>query len=508
MTQSQLVFGTPYELNSSQGDQAMITGQHSVHTRRAAPTPEILKLALAVSVGLTILLSLIVFCGWQQQENAVKTLGIDAAPSVVAAHRIKIYIESLDADLCNELLLPPASSSEWVKDFDRARAEIGSNLIAAAKNITYGDAELIPIQTIQEGLGGFLMSAQAARDEHNRGNNAGMLECYRRNYRILKRDLIPAADTLNQANNKVLQQTYQNQKRIGGITGFIVFTAGSALIVLLIIVQLYLRRRFRRQLNVCLLAATIFSIMFVWFTQQAFSENAKHMKGIKEDSYDSVLALLDARADAYEANAAESRWLLDRQNREEHSKTFLDFTFRLVKFSGNQTFEGCVKTGLQRNRQMGGYLKSGLSAVQAGAEVRRQFPYSNFDGALRNALDNITFPDPDPLKDEPTQSVETLRTFGVYYKLDERIRALENSGQHNKAVDFCMSMKPGDSNWAFFQFDQSLERWLKINEQWMKMYTDKAFGDIQHFPIITPVFATLVAVLIFFGLIPRINEYK
>lgn len=487
----------------------MISGRQTVQTTKAAAsTPDILKLALASSSGLTVLLSLIVFFCWQQQQDAVKTLGVDAAPSVVAAHRIKIYIESLDADLCNELLLPLNNNSEWVKEFEKARYNIGSNLIAAAKNITYGDAELIPIQKIEESLGRFLMYAQASRDEHNRGNKPGMLDNYRRAYQILKHDLIPAADALNQANNEILQQTYQNQRRASGLTGFLILIAGTALIVVLITIQFYLRRRFRRQLNVSLLVATIISVLFVWYTQQAFSENANDMKGIKEDSYDSVLALLDARADAYEANAAESRWLLDRQNREEHDKTFHDFTTKLVTFSGNQTFEKCVEIGRKRNQQMVRHLKSGLGAVQAGQAARRQFPYSNFDGALRRALDNITFPDPDPLKDEPSQSIETFRTYGVYYNLDERIRALDNAGQHDKAVDFCMSMRPGDSNWAFFQFDQRLENWLKINENWMKHYTDQAFADIRNLPLATPITAAVVALLIFLGLSPRIREYK
>src|SRR5262245_12906401 len=114
-------------------------------SRWTSTTPARLKTALTVSWMLAGALCVVVLFGWTQHWRAVQTVGVDAAPSVVAAHKIKIYIETLDADLVNELLGTPGEMADYVKDFDKNRVEIGKQIVAASKNITYGDAEQVPI---------------------------------------------------------------------------------------------------------------------------------------------------------------------------------------------------------------------------------------------------------------------------------------------------------------------------------------------------------------------------
>jgi protein-S-isoprenylcysteine O-methyltransferase Ste14 len=63
----------------------------------AQTTPARLRAALVVGWILCGALCLVVLMGWSQHRHAVQAVGIDAAPSVVAAHKIKIYIETLDA---------------------------------------------------------------------------------------------------------------------------------------------------------------------------------------------------------------------------------------------------------------------------------------------------------------------------------------------------------------------------------------------------------------------------
>ena len=72
-------------------------------SRLTRTTPARLKTALGVGWALAGALCVVVLLGQAQHERAAKTLGNDAAPSVVAAHKIRIYIETLDADLANDL---------------------------------------------------------------------------------------------------------------------------------------------------------------------------------------------------------------------------------------------------------------------------------------------------------------------------------------------------------------------------------------------------------------------
>jgi len=495
---SQFVFDLPLR----QAHQLVASG-----SRWISPTPTRLKIALTGSWVLAAVLCVVVLFGQAQHWHAVQTVGVDAAPSVVAAHKIKISIETLDADLVNELLGTPGEMADYVKDFDKNRVEIGQQIIAASKNITYGAAEQVPIQQIQDSLGRYLMVAQAARDAHSRGEQTSILSEYRKGYKMFKEEIVPAANALNAANNSVLQATYEAQKRASQQMLILTLVVGSALILLLIVTQVYVTRHFRRMLNPALALATAVAVAFVCYTASAFVSHAHNLQGVKQDSYDSVAALLDARADAYEANAAESRWLLDWQMRAEHERTFFEYAGKLATFSNGQTFEKAYTIAQRRKALMAERLKKGDKPVTAGLDARTASPLDGMDGALRKALDNITFPDANPLKDEPTQSAETLRTFGVYYSLDAKIRELELAGRHADAVAFCLSMQEGKSNWAFFKFDESLEHWLQLNEDWMHRYTAAAFSDIAGLQYAAPVLSLLIAVLVFLGLRLRLKEY-
>jgi hypothetical protein len=69
-------------------------------------------------------------------------------------------------------------------------------------------------------------------------------------------------------------------------------------------------------------------------------------------------------------------------------------------------------------------------------------------------------------------------------------------------------MQEGQSNWAFFKFDESLGRWLQLNEDWMHRYKEAAFTDIAGLQYAAPVLSLLIAVLVFLGVHSRLQEYS
>src|SRR5215813_12653107 len=247
-------------------------------SRWTSTTPTRLKLALTGSWALAAVLCVVVLFGWAQHWHAVQTVGVDAAPSVAAAHKIKIYTETLDADLVNELLGKPGEMADYVKDFDKNRVEIGKQIIAASKNITYGDAEQVPIQQIQDSVGRYLMVTQAAREAHVPGEQASILSEYRKGYKMFKEEIVPAANDLNAANNSVLQATYEAQKRASQQTLILTLVAGSTLVLLLIMTQVYVTRHFRRMLNPALALATGVAVAFVCSTATAFVSHAHNLR--------------------------------------------------------------------------------------------------------------------------------------------------------------------------------------------------------------------------------------
>jgi hypothetical protein len=398
----------------------------------------------------------------------------------------------------------------WVSDFDRHRVEIGQHLITATRNVTFGDAELFPIQKIQDSLGRYLMENRAARDAHVRNDTATMLSAYRESQQIIATALVPAANDLYRINDDELEHAYIQQQTRGRHYTLLVMVVGAMAALMLVALQLYVAKSFRRYVNPALVAATLLTLGFVFYTVRAFNGNGRHLRALKEDAYDSIEALVNARSDAYETNAAESRWLLDPDRKPEHALSFTEHVARLASFTNNQTFDTAYAIARQRDKVMRQRMAKGDDAVTAGKRATRELPLAGMDGALKKALDNVTFPDPDPARDEATQAPESLRAFGVYVGLDRKIRDLENMNtpdKHKEAIGLEVDTKPGGSEWAFQQFDRALNNWIAINQDWLGRFRDAAFRDVAKLNTAAAVISLVVILLVFVGVRPRIREY-
>ena len=150
-------------------------------------TPQKLWGSLYLIWGLDALLLIAAITGVRVHRDAVKTIGKDTAPSIIAAQRIKSALADMDANAANEFLGEPGKMPEAVSTYEQRRVEAATALIEAAKNITYGDKEQQPIEAIQVGLGTFEARVQRARDLHERGR-CGVRECLSRRGKTDGRD--------------------------------------------------------------------------------------------------------------------------------------------------------------------------------------------------------------------------------------------------------------------------------------------------------------------------------
>ena len=192
----------------------------------------------------------------------------------------------------------------------------------------------------------------------------------------------------------------------------------------------------------------------------------------------SLSALWQARATAYDGNSDESRWLYDRERRPAFEKAFLDKAALLLKVPSGTSY----------------------AALTQAAAKPAELP-SGTSGYLAKELSNITFPG------EREAAQETVRAWGVYYGDDEKIRALENGGNHAEAVRFCVSMSSGDSNWAYSQYDQALEKTITLNQTAFDTAINRGFGAVRGGEWGLPLVALLIGGLTFVAIRPRLREY-
>jgi hypothetical protein len=449
-------------------------------------SPSRLRLFLAATALFSLITAVVSLLCTGEHYRAVQTIGLDAAPSVVLAHRIKTGTEAMDAALVDELLSSEPRGQLRLScqdDFESNRIYVARSLIAAARNITFGNTELSPVENMQQAMGTWLMQAQAARQYHRESKNSDALLLYRCSLSTLQQTLLPAADSLEKANAEKLESAYALHRTMTGAATAAMLSATGVLTAILIYAQVYLAAHFRRRFNPYLVAASVISCAFGVLSVWAYHDCSANLKKAKVDAYDSIIALLEARSDSYEANAAESRWLLDPKNKATHAQCFFDKTSLVAKLEPGSTFEQLVK------------------AASAQFIGNQTIQISRVHGALAGELNNITF------AGEAEAAVDALRKFAVYYALDGKVRQLENDGNHEEAVCFCLSDSVGGSNWAFNEYDNALAKVLDINEKRLKNYLDDASGNLENLTLlalIVPLLTTLAACL---GIRPRLKEY-
>jgi hypothetical protein len=460
---------------------------HSAFQRTARDiTPLRLRLLLMLILAVSLAFCILSIHTIQQHDKALQTIGVEAGPSVVAAQEIKIGILTMDSDLADELLYKSGQSeaAERLEDFNKSRIETSKSLVTAARNITYGNAELFPIENLQSAFGQFLMQAQTARDVHEKGQPEETLKAYRDALATLRTSVLTNADALNKSNQDMLIEVYNQEKSASALARGVVLLTGLILLCLLAYTQIYLKMRFKRIFNPPLLVGSILLLLFVQHLYQSLADCSNFTRVAKEDSYDSIVALLGARAASYDANASESRWLLDKEKSATYTKEFQDDMNRVAKFApGND-------------------LDKTIALAQKQLANGDKFALPQFSGEMAEEFNNIRF------NGEGQAAIDALRELKDYLATDAKMRALDTNGQHDGALKLGLSRDTRGSDYWFQRFDDALGRALTINQEQL----ESAFKDGKKCLDNQILFALVISILVvacaYYGILPRIQEYS
>jgi uncharacterized membrane protein YqjE len=439
-------------------------------------TPQILRSGWYVSWGIGLLMLVVSIYGATSQRQAIKTVGKDAAPSILTAQQLQDSFADMDASLANELLLKPGENQQALLDFEKNRKKIADRLVAAAKNIVYPGEEAI-VQSLQLNASAYLLKLQEARDAHKRSDAVGALKIYQNAANLIDREIIPQAEKLSLINFQELEKAYAQQKFMNGGISLLIAVVGLVQIAILVIVQIFLYQRMRRIFNLPLLGATAIAIMFLAYTISSFVGATANLKVAKEDAFNSLLALRQMRALSYRANGDESRYLLDRQNAIVHERSFNDKINKILTIPPNQSNDSIITNTTQKRSTPG------------------------IVGLFANALNNITFPG------ERELAIDTFKSFNDYLKIDQEIRQLAQRGKVAEAIALCIGTSQGQSNWAFDRYKNFQTDLINLNKREFEENIESGNTRLTNFEVIASVALGSIAVLTLFGLRPRFMEY-
>jgi hypothetical protein len=444
-------------------------------------TLQLLRYGWYATWATSLLLLAISILGVKQQRQAIETVGTNAAPSIITAQQLRDSFADIDASLANELLLKPGEDRQALADFEINRKKIADRLVDAAKNITYPDEEKI-IKSLQLNGSGYFLKLQEARDARRRNDPIGTLNIYQSAASLVDRDILPKAEELDRVNSTELQSGYNRNSVTNGLIALLIAVIGLVQIGLLVWIQLFLYKRMRRVLNLPLVGASAISIVFLGYTLTALLGAASDLRVAKEDAFESIYALRQARALSYAANADESRYLLDSANANLHESAFKTKLAKIITLPPGQSLANVI----QRIPQTDGEL---------------QFKLTGFTGLYATQLNNITF------KGELPATIEMLKALDRYLQIDAQIRQLYRSGKVAEAIALCTGSREGESNWAFDRYRKTNQTLREINEAVFNTKIENGNNRLNYFEYIAPIALGGVAVLTLFGLRPRLAEY-
>jgi hypothetical protein len=444
--------------------------------RRLAATPGRLGLALIVAWVLALVFFLAVFAGLRQHRQGLQTIGRDSAPSIIAAQGIKSGLADLHATAAGLLLAGKGGDPPAERLYEARRVEVTEALLAAAGNITYGEDERGPLRRLLTQLGTYESAVAQARLLHARAD-PGFLAPYRRADKVLHGELLPAADDLDAANRRRLDAEYAGERSASNASWAAILLAGLVLLAGLGVTQVFLYRRMRRVLNPGLLAASVLAAGFLVWTLWALGREWAYLKRAKEDAFDSIDFLSQARAFAYDANGDLRRALLDPDRAAAYRRDFAEKADRLAKLPAGQR------------------VPEVLREVQGG-KVPDQL-----EGYLAKELRNITF------AGEGEAARDTLESFLGYLAAGREVRMMAETGRRNTAVARCLDDRPGGAAGAFATFDAALGRTLGINQAEFDRAVEDGFAALAYGEAWAALAALGVALLASLGLRPRLKEY-
>ncbi|MFF5307088.1 hypothetical protein ACFY5F_47830 [Streptomyces sp. NPDC013161] len=425
--------------------------------------PARLRLLRAVTVLLVTGLALLLTLAGLSASGTWNAVAGRDAPRTTSAADLELALNDMDAQVANLLLANGDAGKGRLRTpyekavgfYGDARDEIGHDLrtLAVAAQGDRGDERTVESLTdsfaeYQELVG------RALENDRRAGGRADALADYRRATDLVQGQLLPEARDLVSSNNAVFNSEYANASSALSAQLFAVVALGVLLLVVLGSLQWYLSRRFQRTLNASLLAASVCALLAVLLGAQLLSATREDLHGARRDAFDSVVALSRARAIAYDANADESRYLLDPQRREQYARAFL---------AKSQELYGVEGASL-------GTYDSQLAATWR--EYRADHQVLRFTGEFRRELDNITF------AGERSAAEKTVETYAVYQRDDRTIRKLLAEGDESGAVEFCMGWEPGTSNAHFEAWMGALGDVTAINQRHFDRFVDAGRSDV------------------------------
>lgn len=243
---------------------------------------------------------------------------------------------------------------------------------------------------------------------------------------------------------------------------------------LLLATQMFVRQRFHRRRSPQLLAATLLLVLAAAASGAGAAQARQSVTTAENESYSRLLNLWNARALLYDANGNESLSLIaqDQLGRDNADKAFQGETRQLVD---RPLTDGLMQAAARGDVRFGGMLAVELRAAAPGQER--------------------------------AAALKILQLYRTFMDVDAAVRAKADQGDAQGAVALALGTDEGQLTFAFADVDWYLGvaiQHLQGQFDDRMTYAEQVLGATAA----TELLALAIAGLTFWGLRPRIEEFR
>jgi hypothetical protein len=470
------------------------SGRHGHRSLWPQTTPGRIVALAALAVALTAALATEAAVAFGGLGQGFASIGGPDAAEVNATTGLYFTLNDMDAQVANVLMTgaDPGLSRTEAQDialYGHDREATDADLEAAAIANAGDLATQRSLRAVLDELGQYgTLTADALLTARGPATGTGVppaasISYYQRATDLMRASILPQVMSLADDSAGRLGGTYQGERDHAARAVAGVVIACVLLLVFLITLQVFLTVRFRRLVNPALVLATLLVTGTTVAAAVQLGGERQDLTVAKSGAFDSVAALTQARAVSYDANADESRYLIDPARAAQYQQSFLAQSQQLANV-------GAAGIG-----SYGTVLASDISVFQRDGDVR-------LGGYLGTELRNITFPG------ERAAAVRALLAYQAYQQDDRQLRALAATSR-TAAIAFDTGTRPGQSDWAFNQYSAALSALTAINTRAFGAAVQAGQADAGPWGGTIPATCAVAAcALIILGIRPRLAEYR
>jgi hypothetical protein len=408
-------------------------------------------LVIAAAVALLAATSLLL----SRVQEQVGVIGGQAAPQAATAADLYFALSDLDAQVARMVLVGDAaelsgSQLDALGTYQERSRQADEDLQRSLTTAT-GPAGRAIVLDLMRHLAVYrrwvwqTLTAQSQAPPQPPGRlPPDALGYYTQATNVLHLDLLPAAERLRDAGEDRLDRAYAAKRTTEVWAVTLAVLLGGGLVVLLVVLQVWLARRFRRLVNPALAFATVLTLGLTTGACLVLVVQGQRLSAARDDSLRPYLALSRARALSYDAAADTSRYLLSG-NLALYRQDFTRKSACLV--------HGCGAAGL-----------------------------------------------------EPGS--ESLERWLGYQRDHQRVVALAGSGRTDAAVDVVTGIRRGDAAFDFSYFDAAVGAAATARKADFDAALRDGERLLTGWPLLPAPVLGLVVLLVIAGVRKRLAEYR